>query len=260
MGVSREGTIRIEEQGSFFTGGKVIRWEGIYNPQNFVSDGVGQTHHGDQAYDFWQRPENCRPLPILFLHGHNQSSKTWETTPDGRSGFEVHLIDQPRRGKAGKASISGEIRVVPDDQRNFNAFRLGVWPDFYETCAFPRSADALDQLYKQGTPNTAAYDPDIAAEGVAAIADRVGDCILISHSQGCDVAWKAVMRSRHIRAVVALERGCQIMWFHQKSFKSSAGFLSACFTEILFRMNRQKTRDRTGGMSTGVQENSCGMP
>jgi pimeloyl-ACP methyl ester carboxylesterase len=51
-----------------------------------------------------------RKLPLVFLHGTGQFSKTWETTPDGREGFQtiflrrrfpVYLIDQRRRGNAG---------------------------------------------------------------------------------------------------------------------------------------------------------------
>ena len=46
----------------------------------------------------------ARKLPLVFWHGHGQSAKTWETTPDGREGFQniflrrrfsVYLIDQP---------------------------------------------------------------------------------------------------------------------------------------------------------------------
>ncbi len=45
-------------------------------------------------------------------HGFGQFSKTWETTPDGREGFQnifprrrhsVYILDQPRRGRAGRS-------------------------------------------------------------------------------------------------------------------------------------------------------------
>lgn len=29
--------------------------------------------------------------PLVFLHGAGQSSKTWETTPDGRDGFKIYF-------------------------------------------------------------------------------------------------------------------------------------------------------------------------
>ena len=48
--------------------------------------------------------------PIIFQHGVAQSKRTWETTVDGRDGFQniflrknysVYLVDQPRIGEAG---------------------------------------------------------------------------------------------------------------------------------------------------------------
>jgi hypothetical protein len=54
----------------------------------------------------YQIPAKARKLPLIFWHGIGQFSKTWETTPDGREGFNniflkrgfgVYLIDQPRR-------------------------------------------------------------------------------------------------------------------------------------------------------------------
>src|SRR4029453_1464067 len=70
---------------------------------------AGQTLHGDHAYGFYQIPVNARRLPLVFLHGNEQFSKTWETTPDGREGYQNiflrrrfggYLIAQPRRGNA----------------------------------------------------------------------------------------------------------------------------------------------------------------
>lgn len=33
-------------------------------------------------------PENARKLPLVLWHGYGQSSKTWETTPDRREGYQ----------------------------------------------------------------------------------------------------------------------------------------------------------------------------
>ena len=49
-----------------------------------------------------------------MLHGAGQFSRTWETTPDGREGFQnlflrrefsTYLVDQPRRGDAGRGMV-----------------------------------------------------------------------------------------------------------------------------------------------------------
>jgi hypothetical protein len=82
--------LTIQEQGSFAVGGSVVTApgafdpikQGAYNPSGV--DAAGQTLHGDHAYVFYQVPVNARKLPLVFWHGHGQSAKTWETTPDGR--------------------------------------------------------------------------------------------------------------------------------------------------------------------------------
>jgi hypothetical protein len=95
----------IKEQGSFAVGGTVITAPGTYDAMKQQSPD-GQTFHGDHAYVFYQVPVNARKFPLVLWHGFGQFSKTWETTPDGREGFQniylrrgfgVYEIDQPRR-------------------------------------------------------------------------------------------------------------------------------------------------------------------
>jgi len=86
--------IVIQEQGSFAVGGTVVTdsgtfdpiRHGAFNPANQSS--AGQTLHGDHAYVFYQIPAEPRELPLVFWHGYGQFSRTWETTPDGREGFQ----------------------------------------------------------------------------------------------------------------------------------------------------------------------------
>ena len=68
--------LQIEEQGSFAVGGTVL------------TDSLGHKYHGDHAYVFYQKPVDARKYPLVFAHGVGQFSKTWETTPDGREGFQ----------------------------------------------------------------------------------------------------------------------------------------------------------------------------
>lgn len=79
--------VTIEDQGSFMAGGVTITAPGVYKdsePTNYD----GETLHGDAAYVFWQRPVKAKKNALIFLHGYGQSGKTWETTPDGRDGFQ----------------------------------------------------------------------------------------------------------------------------------------------------------------------------
>src|SRR5207247_4245129 len=113
--------LMIQEQGSFSIGGTVITSPGKYDATNRSPS--GQTLHGDHAYVFYQVPVNARNLPLVFWHGHGQSAKTWETTPDGREGFQtiflrrrfpVYLLDQPRRGRAARSTQPVTIPASPD--------------------------------------------------------------------------------------------------------------------------------------------------
>ena len=133
---SRDDLLVLKEQGSFTVGGNVIQEEGTYDAtqlDNFKPYPAGQTFHGDHAYVFYQVPNDARPLPLVFLHGAGQSAKTWETTPDGREGFQnlflrrgfsTYLVDQPRRGKAGRSTVETTIKPIADEQMWFDIFRL----------------------------------------------------------------------------------------------------------------------------------------
>ena len=106
--------------------------------------------------------ESARKLPLVFLHGTGQFSKTWETTPDGREGFQniflrrrfpVYLIDQPRRGNAGRSTVSATIAATPDEQMWFGTFRVGIWPNYFPGVQFSKDPEALNQYFRQMTPN-----------------------------------------------------------------------------------------------------------
>lgn len=81
------GPLLIQEQGSFAAGGTMTTAPGTFNPRKPMTPD-GQTYHGDHAYTFYQIPVDARKLPIVMWHGAGQFSKTWETTADGREGFQ----------------------------------------------------------------------------------------------------------------------------------------------------------------------------
>ncbi len=214
--------LMIQGQGSFAVGGTVISEPGIFDPIGQGSynpegpDPTGQTLHGDHAYVFYQIPVNARKLPIIFWHGHGQSAKTWETTPDGRDGFHniflrkhysVYLLDQPRRGRAGGSTESTTISATPDDQLWFGIFRLGAWPEFYEGVQFSKEPEALNQFFRQMVPNTGPYNADVNIAAVSEVFNKIGPGILITHSQSGGPGWKSIMTNNNIRAVVSFEPG-----------------------------------------------------
>src|ERR1700678_3375043 len=113
--------LTIEAQGSFFVGGdnKTVT-EPAFGPI--------PTQNGDitvnQMYVQYQIPmKGGRHVPVVMVHGCCLSSKTWETTPDGRMGWSeyfvrkdrsVYLADQVSRARSGF------------DATTFNEVRLGI--------------------------------------------------------------------------------------------------------------------------------------
>lgn len=210
-----DSLLTIREQGSFLIGGTVKTQPGTYDTRHPLR-ADGQTLHGDHAYVSYQIPADARRIPLVFLHGAGQSAKTWESTPDGREGFatlflrrgfSTYLIDQPRRGRAGRGTADETVKATPDDQFWFENFRMGVWPHYYQGSQFPRSAEALEQFFRQMTPNTGAYDEGLIATDVAALMDKTGGGILVTHSQGGGPGWHAAIKSANVRAIVSYEPG-----------------------------------------------------
>lgn len=219
---ARQEPLVIAEQGSFAVGGTVttapgtfdpIR-QGAFNPRG--TDPAGQTLHGDHAYVFYQVPKNARRLPLIFWHGHGQSAKTWETTPDGREGFQtiflrqrfpVYLIDQPRRGRAGRSTQPVTIPATPDEQNWYGIFRLGAWPNLYPGVQFSRDPEALNQFFRQMVPNTGPYDATVSTDAVSALFAKVGPAILVTHSQSGTPGWLTAAKNSNVRAIVSYEPG-----------------------------------------------------
>lgn len=99
------------------------------------------------------------------------------------------------------------IKATTDDQFWFENFRMGVWPEYYDGSQFPQSEEALDQFFRQITPNTGAYDEQLIATDVAALMDKIGGGILVTHSQGGGPGWHAAIKSDKVRAIVSYEPG-----------------------------------------------------
>ncbi|MBR10465.1 MAG: alpha/beta hydrolase [Rickettsiales bacterium] len=224
---STNGLMIIQDQGSFTVGGKVVSDTGVfepiahgaYNPTNQSS--AGQTLHGDHAYVSYQIPVDARKYPLVFWHGYGQFSKTWETTPDGREGFKniflkrnfpVYLLDQPRRGRAGRSTKSTTITASPDDQLWFGIFRLGVYPDFYPGVQIAKDSHSLDQFYRQMTPDTGPLDINVNVSAVSALFDKIGPGVLVTHSHSGGQGWMTALENPNIKGIVAYEPGSNFIF------------------------------------------------
>ena len=210
-----KAALAIAEQGSFAVGGTLIQNPGTFDPRK-PADPAGQSFHGDHAYVFYQKPVDARKYPLVFLHGAGQSSKTWESTPDGREGFQniflrrnfsVYLVDQPRRGDAGRSTVAASLTPTADEQMWFTQFRVGVWPDYFPGIQFPQDQETLNQYFRQMTPNTGPFEAGVISDALSALFEKTGDGILVTHSQGGGPGWHTGMKNAKVRAIVAYEPG-----------------------------------------------------
>jgi len=219
LGSGTAAPLVIQAQGSFAVGGSVITNPGTFDPIKMTSE--GQTYHGDHAYVFYQIPPKARKFPLVLWHGFGQFSKTWETTPDGREGYQniflrrgygVYVIDQPRRGNAGRSTKPTAIKAEPDEQKWFDIFRLGIWPNFFPGVQFSKDPNALEQYFRQMTPDTGAIDIDVNSDAVAALFNKIGPGVLVTHSHSGGMGWATVLKSEKIRGVVAYEPGSNFIF------------------------------------------------
>lgn len=214
----------IARQGSFFVGGTEVRAPGEFDPTVRVTSDAGQSFRIDHLYAQYQIPQNPRRFPLVMIHGGGQTGKTWETTPDGREGYQtiflrrgfaVYVVDFPRRAKAGFPSFNGTLgslldqQVIPNrtnrtsDQVGFISFRLG--PEFLEyfpNTQFPKAG--LDQFFSQYIPSVM-DDENVVADALVALLERIGPAILVSHSQSGRFACLAAIRSPNVKAIVDYE-------------------------------------------------------
>lgn len=229
---SFEKPLTIVDQGNFAVGGSVKTSEGTYTPipkviaertsggfwdaYNASVEAGGQTLHGDHARVFYQIPTKAKQNPLVFLHGYGGSGATWQTTADGREGFDtlflrkgypIYLIDQPRQGQAGKTTEKSEITAIPDEQFWYAQFRIGVYPNINEGAAFPKAKKSQEQFFRTMTPSTGAFNIGVITDSMVKLFEKLGKGIFVTHSAGGVIGWTTAMQSDKVTGIVAYEPG-----------------------------------------------------
>lgn len=214
-----EKPITLRTMGSLFFGGSV----GITES--------GETFHGDHGYAQYYIPQESRTYPLIMWHGIGQSGKTYESTPDGREGYQailprrdwsVYILDQPRRGRAGytqaKIDTKNAVPTILQESAVWDAFRNGIWkrpnnPYFFTRTQFPKTPYAVDQFFRQQTPDTG-KEPrtkeyrEFMSETMSALLERTGPAVLITHSNSGQYGWATGIEApERVKAIVAYEPG-----------------------------------------------------
>lgn len=210
----------ISKQGSFTVGGTVLKHPGEYDNSQFIGWGKsveqGQSYHADHAVVDYQLPANAHTLPLVFIHGYGQSARCWQTTPDGREGFNTlmlrrgfgtYLVDLPGRGRAGRTTAQMELKPLADEQLWFDIFRIGEWPRYNQGVQFPGDSVSLDQFFRQMTPDISTHSMEPVLSSIEALFNRIGQGVLVTHSAGGFPGWMAGIHHPNVQAIVSYEPG-----------------------------------------------------
>jgi pimeloyl-ACP methyl ester carboxylesterase len=223
----------IASQGSFFVGG-----EKKALPDVPSALGTGGDVTVNQMYVQYQLPQGAdQRAPVVMVHGCCLSSKTWESTPDGRMGWSeyfvrrgrgVYLADQVSRARSGfdattiNAVKAGSMPaaqlpnvIMASHQTAWTVFRFG--PTF--NTAFPDGqfpVEAADELYKQMIPDLNAIlpTPNPTWGNLAALGVRLKGAVLMGHSEsGLFPEQAALIDPTGIKGIISIEMPCTVNAF-----------------------------------------------
>jgi hypothetical protein len=223
-----DGPLMLEKQGSFFLGGRIIQSDTLSTLPGYAPSGSVVV---DQMYVRFQVPSGSTRLPLTLIHGCCLTGKTWETTPDGRMGWDeyflrkghpVYIIDQVARGRsAANASQVVSVRAgktpaaetppvfVAGREAAWVIFRFGpVYPEVFAGMRFP--LQAIDEFWKQMAPdwNASLPVPNPTVPALSELAVKLGATVLISHSQSGIYPFQvAALSTRGVAGIVAIEPG-----------------------------------------------------
>jgi pimeloyl-ACP methyl ester carboxylesterase len=161
--------------------------------------------------------------PLVMIHGGRSTGVTWETTPDGRPGFQMEFLDRGHDVYISDAVERGRASWAPPEVWKLEPFfpvakttweisRIGP-PGSYATDPAKRRpylgtqypVGSFDQQMKQRAPRwvtnnaatQAAYDLFI---------QRIGECVLMAHSTGGPFALQMAMNAPDkVKALILLE-------------------------------------------------------
>ena len=222
------GPISIEKQGSFFVGGRNVASTTLSTVPAYAASGTVTV---EQMYAHYQLPVHASGVPLVLIHGCCLTGKTWETTPDGRMGWDeyfvrrghpVYVIDQVARGRsaadasavtavrAGK-SAAGETPPVfmAGQEAAWAIFRFGPqYPKTFPGMRFP--LQSIDEFWKQMVPDWAATlpTPNPNVLRLSELSRQLKGAVLVSHSASGNFPFFVVARSAEgVAGIVSIEPG-----------------------------------------------------
>jgi pimeloyl-ACP methyl ester carboxylesterase len=219
--------LALADFGSFYAGGRQVRIAGLpardiaFTQTASLAYDPNGLYHFEQAYvQYFVPAELSHPLPIVLLHGGGMTGAMWEQTPDGRPGWlqhflrqglAVYVVDNVERGGAGWATFEEvwpEAPIIRNAEESWSLFRFGRAEDYAARRPFAGQrfpVAAFDAFIRHAVPRWLGNN-DAALEGFCAVLDRIGPCLVLAHSHGGEVAYRALhARPGLVRGVIGVE-------------------------------------------------------
>jgi pimeloyl-ACP methyl ester carboxylesterase len=233
--VATADSLVLKEQGSFFVGGRSIFTDALTgSPGGFLGTGINTGNITvDQMYVQYQIPEGADShVPVVMVHGCCLSSKSYETTPDGRMGWNeyflrkhraVYLPDQVSRARSGfDLTIYNEIKLGKRPASDMPELRTATheiaWLLFrfgpsmgkaFDNEQFP--VEAFEEFGKQVIPDLNAQlpTPNPTWTNLSGLAIKLKGAVLIGHSEsGFFPEQAALLNPTDIKAMITIETAC----------------------------------------------------
>ena len=219
----------LKAQGSFFVGG-----ESVEQTQSELGNlGPGGHIAINQMYVRFMVPQGGDSnVPVVMVHGATLTGKSWETTPDGRMGWDeyfvrkghpVYVPDQVGRGRSGfNQAVFNNVRAGSTPPANQPAWLRfsdeGVWSNFrigltpgqpFPDTQFPLTA--LGELAKQGVPDVSfggLPTPNPTLKALSDLAGQLNGAVVMGHSQsGSFPLEAALLNPANTKGLVLVEPG-----------------------------------------------------
>jgi pimeloyl-ACP methyl ester carboxylesterase len=202
--------------GWFFVGGK------------YVESKTGPLMAGQIYVEYHFPVQRTQPYPVVMIHGAAQTGSNFTGTPDGRKGwaqyfveqgYAVYVVDQPARGRSPWLESQGALTRFPASQieQRFTApAKFNLWPQAKLHTQWPgdgpnkgqRGDPVFDQFYASQVQYIAsgATTQALNRDAGAALLDRIGAAIVMTHSQSGAIGWPiADARPKLVKAIIAVE-------------------------------------------------------
>ena len=234
-GVAIADSLVLKSQGSFFVGGRTITTDALTGTASgFLNTEINTgSITVDQMYVQYEVPESGdKHLPVVMVHGCCLSAKSYETTPDGRMGWNeyflrkgraVYLPDQVSRARSGfDATIYNEIRLGKRPAADMPSIRTAshelAWTLFRfgptMGTAFPNEqfpVEAMEEFGKQVIPdlNAGLAENNPTWTNLSGLAIKLRGAVLMGHSEsGFFPERTALVNPSNLKGLITIETEC----------------------------------------------------